>query len=264
MGVLQLDRYTEFKSNIKRFCNIDLSKYKEKQMKRRINSLMKRNDIANYESYFNILKQSKSHLEEFLDYITINVSEFFRNPSQWRVLRHNILPNIMANKKRIKVWSSACASGEEPYSLALLFKKLNILENTSILATDIDKQALQRAKKGVYNKKAVKNIPKDILNRYFIQKNKDEYIIKDVIKNKVNFKYINLLEDDFSTEYDLILCRNVMIYFTEKAKEKLYKKFYKALSDDGIFFVGSTEQIIMPQKYGFEGVKNFFYRKIKE
>lgn len=258
-----MDGYTEFKSNINKFCNIDLSQYKEKQMKRRINSLMKRNDISNYKSYFSILQQSKNHLDEFLDYITINVSEFFRNSSQWDVLEHNILPKLVTKKRTIKVWSSACASGEEPYSLALLFKKLNIINNTNIIATDIDKKALKRAKKGVYNKKAIKNVPEDILNNYFIKRN-NEYIIIDNLKNEVKFKHLNLLDDDFPTNCDLILCRNVMIYFTEEAKEKLYKKFHRALSNDGIFFVGSTEQIIMPQKYGFESVENFFYRKKKK
>lgn len=260
MGVLHLDGYIEFKNNIKKFCNIDLSCYKEKQMKRRINSLMKRNDIKGYRSYFDALKRNKDLLGEFLDYITINVSEFFRNPSQWRVLEKNILPSLFNSKKRIKVWSTACASGEEPYSLALLFKSLDILDNTHILATDIDKLALQRAKKGIYNEKAVKNIPETLLDRYFTRES-NKYIIDESIKNKINFQHMNLLEDKFPTNYDLILCRNVMIYFTEEAKEKLYKKFYNALSDDGIFFVGSTEQIIMPQKYGFNSVKNFFYRK---
>lgn len=263
MGVFYLDGYTEFKNNIKKFCNIDLSCYKEKQMKRRINSLMKRNDISGYENYYRALKHDKDLLREFLDYITINVSEFFRNPSQWKVLEKDILPKLLDNKKRIKVWSTACASGEEPYSIALLFKDLNILDNAYILATDIDKLALQHARKGIYSEKSIKNVPKKLLSRYFVKKG-DQYIIDENIKNKVDFQYINLLEDNFPTNCDLILCRNVMIYFTEEAKEKLYKKFYNALSDNGIFFVGSTEQIIMPQKYGFESVRNFFYRKKKE
>lgn len=174
--------YEEFSAQIKKICNIDLSNYKEKQMKRRIDSLKKRNGHDNYESYLKQLIHSKEHLREFLNYITINVSEFFRNPAQWEVLEKEIIPELISGKSTLKIWSSACSTGEEPYSLP--------------------------------------------------------------------------------SKCDLILCRNVMIYFTEEAKEKLYKKFYDALSDDGIFFVGSTEQIIMPQKYGFTSRRHFFYQKI--
>jgi len=262
MGVNnQLNSYASFQADIKNLCNIDLSLYKEKQMKRRINSLMKRNGISNYKEYYKLLLQEKDRLAEFLDYITINVSEFFRNKSQWYVLEEKILPEIFRNKSKIKVWSSACASGEEPYSLALLFDKLKVISKVQILATDIDKKALKRAKVGIYNEKSLINVPNDMVKKYFTKIDDTNYRINDYIKDKVDFKQLNLLEDSFPSKCDLILSRNVMIYFTEEAKEKLYKKFYDALANKGIFFVGSTEQIIMPQKYGFISMKNFFYQK---
>lgn len=241
-------------------CNIDLSNYKEKQMKRRIESLIKRNGHESYDSYLKQLKQSEQHLKEFLGYITINVSEFFRNPSQWQVLEREIIPELTSNKNRIKIWSSACSTGEEPYSVAMLLKKMRIKSNNNIIASDIDKDAVKKAKQGVYSLKGMANIPEDMIRTNF-QKESDKYIIKNEIKNMVDFKIVNLLEDTFPSQCDLILCRNVMIYFTEETKEKLYKKFYDALSDKGIFFVGSTEQIIMPQKYGYFNRKNFFYQK---
>ena len=242
-------------------CNIDLSNYKEKQMKRRIESLIKRNGHESYASYLKQLKQSDQHLKEFLGYITINVSEFYRNPSQWQVLEREIIPELMLNKKKLKIWSSACSTGEEPYSLVMLLNKMKIIDKTKIIASDIDKDALIQAKLGIYSPKGIANIPKEMIKTNF-QKADDKYIIKEEIKKIVDFKILNLLEDTFPSECDFILCRNVMIYFTEETKEKLYKKFFNALSGGGIFFVGSTEQIIMPQKYGFLNRKNFFYQKI--
>ncbi|MCF6096772.1 protein-glutamate O-methyltransferase CheR [Thermovorax subterraneus] len=256
-----MDVYQEFIINVKRLTNIDLSLYKEKQMRRRIESLMKRNNMPDLISYFRLLKQSKKHLQEFLNYITINVSEFFRNPVQWQVLEKEILPYLISSKKALKVWSSACASGEEAYSLALLFEKINY-DRVEILATDIDDEALEAARLGVYSEKSLVNVPEDLRRRYFTIK-EGLYAINDEIKRKVKFKNLNLLEDEFPENCHLILCRNVMIYFTEEAKDRLYRKFYNSLADDGVLFVGNTEQIIMPQKYGFVSIKSFFYKKIK-
>ncbi len=167
----------------------------------------------------------------------------------------------MSSRASIKIWSSACASGEEPYSIALILKKNKCFNNAQILATDIDNNALNTAKKGVYSKKSLTNVPKDLIKLYFTDKGNNFLEIDDEIKKKVTFKRLNLLEDNFPGHFDLILCRNVMIYFTEAAKEKLYFKFFNSLTKGGIFFVGSTEQIIMPQKYGFKGIRNFFYQK---
>jgi chemotaxis protein methyltransferase CheR len=257
-----LDGYKEFTIQIKNLCKIDLANYKEKQMKRRIESLIRRNGLSDYDSYLKLLITSNKHLKEFMDYITINVSEFFRNPSQWSVLEHDILPALVSKKKHLKIWSSACAAGEEPYSLALLLAKMGILDNTDIIATDIDIKALEHARSGSYPQKSVVNIPGQLLDKFFL-KNNDTFTLKEEIKKKIDFKILNLLDDRFPQQCDLILCRNVMIYFTEEAKDKLYKKFHDALVDEGILFVGSTEQIIMPQKYGFFSIRSFFYQKGK-
>jgi len=255
--------YNGFTAEIKKMCNIDLSNYKEKQMKRRIESLIRRSGHETYDGYLELLKKSKQHLNEFLNYITINVSEFFRNPAQWEVLEREILPELLKHKKRLKVWSSACSTGEEPYSLAMLFDKMMIKNKVEIIASDIDRNALEKAKEGIYSAKGIANVPKEMVSAYFFKED-DKFIIKDQIKNMVSFKILNLLEDNYPSDCDLILCRNVMIYFTEDTKEKLYKKFYNALSNGGVFFVGSTEQIIMPYKYGFSNLRNFFYQKVVE
>ncbi|WP_416197959.1 MAG: Chemotaxis protein methyltransferase [Sporanaerobacter sp.] len=256
-----MDKYEVFKKQINDLIHIDLDYYKEKQMKRRITSLLKRHNFNDFDDYFQGLKSDKMLLNEFVNYLTINVSEFYRNPSQWEILEKEILPDLIKKKnKNIKIWSSACSTGEEPYSLVMLLTKFFDLKDIRILASDIDIEAINKAKLGIYNSKSLDNLPKEFKNKYF-EPIESSYKIKDEIKKCVEFKKIDLLKDVFPSNLDLIICRNVMIYFTEEAKELLYKKFYDSLSNDGILFVGSTEQIILPDRYKFKPVKTFFYKK---
>lgn len=256
-----MDKYEVFKANINKLINIDLNYYKEKQMKRRIQSLLTRNNFKDFDDYFIGLKSDKALLEQFINYLTINVSEFYRNPNQWNVLEKDIIPFLLTKKKELNLWSSACSTGEEPYSLAMLMTKFLPLNKIKVLATDIDEDAMNKAKIGLYNEKALENLPLDFKNRFFT-KVQNSFKISDDIKRCVEFRKMDLLKDRFPTDVDLILCRNVMIYFTEEAKELLYSKFYNSLSVDGILFVGSTEQIIMPEKYKLKPVRTFFYKKI--
>lgn len=255
-----MDNYEKFKDEIYNLINIDLSSYKEKQMKRRILSLISRNKFSGFEDYIKGLKKDKNLLNEFLNYLTINVSEFYRNKEQWDILENQIIPDLLKQKKKIKVWSSACSTGEEPYSIVMLLSKFINIKDISILATDIDNAAINKAKIGIYSDKSLKELPNEFKTKYF-EKIQNTYKIKDEIKNKVKFQNINLLKDEYPKNCDLIFCRNVMIYFTEEAKSVMYNKFYNALSDNGILFVGSTEQIIYSHKYNLESVKTFFYRK---
>lgn len=253
--------YEYFKLKIKQKTGINLTYYKEKQMKRRIDSLVKRNNCTSYEEYLKLLEKSKEHFEEFINYLTINVSEFFRNKAQWVILEKKIIPLLLDyRKKDLKIWSAACSTGEEPYSVVMLLTKFLDLSFIRILATDLDKNALIKAQIGEYSAKALENLPVEF-KKYFILTDNNTYKIDERIKQCVTFKQHDLLQDDFPANCDLILCRNVMIYFTEDAKNLLYRKLYDALSPEGVLFVGSTEQIIMSNKYGFYPIENFFYKK---
>ncbi len=257
-----MEQYEIFKKNINKLINIDLNYYKERQMLRRITSLMKRNGFNNFDEYYQKLKIDKDLLEQFINYLTINVSEFYRNKSQWNILEKDIIPELVKKRRGpLKVWSSACSTGEEPYSLAMLLTKFYNLKDIRVLATDIDLGAIEKAKIGIYDEKALRNLPREFIHKYF-EKVENSYKISDEIKAAVEFKRLDLLKDPFPKEVDLILCRNVLIYFTNEAKELLYRKFHHSLSDGGIFFVGSTEQILLPERYGFKSVKTFFYKKI--
>lgn len=252
--------YEGFKEEIFKLTKINLSLYKEKQMKRRIDALIRKNNINTYNDYVKALKSDKDLFKEFINYLTINVSEFYRNPDQWNVLEKEILPLLLSKNKRINVWSSACSTGDEPYTLVMVLNKLLPLNQIKILATDIDLGALEKAKNGVYTSKSLENLPKEMKSKYFTVSG-DNYKVNDEVKNCVEFKQFNLLRDPYPKGMDLIVCRNVLIYFTEEAKNEIYKNFNMALNPQGILFVGSTEQLIMAAKYNFKSLKTFFYLK---
>ncbi|WP_053957300.1 CheR family methyltransferase [Inediibacterium massiliense] len=256
-----MNNYELFKEKVHKKTGINLSYYKERQMKRRIDSLMKRNNFSNYDDYFNAMNKDAKIFEEFINYLTINVSEFFRNASQWTILQKDIFPDLLKKSRTLKIWSAACSTGDEPYSLVMALSELVPLSNIKILATDIDKEVIQKAKTGIYSAKSIENVPKHLASKYF-EKIGESFKIKDEIKNCVQFKQHNLLKDPYPDQCDLIVCRNVMIYFTEESKEIMYKKFRDALKENGVLFVGSTEQIILPTRYQLDSVKTFFYKRI--
>ncbi|MCD5413824.1 MAG: protein-glutamate O-methyltransferase CheR [Clostridiales bacterium] len=255
-----MERYPDFMKNVYKLTSIDLSSYKEKQMKRRIESLAKRSGFDTFEKYFHALENDKSTLNKFINYMTINVSEFYRNPKQWEILKRDVIPLLIDKKRSIKIWSSACSMGEEPYSLVMMLTNFFSLEKITIIATDLDQEAMNKAKIGMYSAKSIANIPDEFVEKYFKPKG-DGYLISESIKQRVTFKQHNLLKDNYPNQCDLIVCRNVLIYFTEEAKSEIFNKFNDALIDKGILFVGSTEQIVLPQRFKFSSYKTFFYQK---
>lgn len=252
--------YEGFKNEVLKLADIDLDKYKEKQMKRRINSLIQKNGYDSYLDYVDAIRTNKELYDEFINYLTINVSEFYRNPEQWEVLRENILPFLLRKSPSLKIWSSACSTGDEPYTLVMVLNHYVPLKDIKIIATDIDNEAIKKAKAGIYTEKSVEKLPPRYLAKYFAKAG-NTYVINDEVKACVEFNRLNLLKDTYPKNCDLIVCRNVLIYFTEEAKDEIYVKFNKALKTDGVLFIGSTEQIIMSGKYSLKPVKTFFYIK---
>lgn len=250
--------YENFKSSVFELATVNLSLYKERQMKRRIDALISRGGFASYEEYFKKITDDKVEFQRFIEYLTINVSEFYRNPEQWDILEKIILPNLIAYKKDLRIWSAACSTGEEPYSLAMLLSNFYPLSSLKILATDLDKAAISKAKIGVYGQKSLETLPQKYIDQYFTKSGAD-YAISNSIKDCIEFKQHDMLLEPFPGVFDLILCRNVMIYFTEEAKSELYLKFQKALDKNSVLFVGSTEQIIFPHKFGLKSLKTYFY-----
>ncbi|WP_144511336.1 protein-glutamate O-methyltransferase CheR [Bacillus sp. FJAT-22090] len=252
--------YIKFVDSIKRKTGIDLAAYKEAQMKRRLTSLYEKKGYKDFVDFFQALDKDRDLMNEFLDRMTINVSEFYRNAKRWDVLQRKIFPKLLAENKRLKIWSAACSTGEEPYTTAMVLSNHIPLSQIAIHATDLDENAIQRAKVGIYPERSLAEVPDEMKSKYF-EKQALFYKVDDAIKKTVSFKKHNLLKDTYEKNYDLIICRNVMIYFTEEAKDQIYQNFSDSLRSGGILFVGSTEQIFNPGKYGFETEDTFFYRK---
>lgn len=253
--------YEEFKKDIFGLTKIDLNAYKEKQMKRRIDTLITKNNINNYKEYVTLIKKDNEKFEQFVNFLTINVSEFYRNPEQWQILDKEVFPTLVQKfGKNLKIWSAACSTGDEPYSLVMALSKHVPLNQIKIIATDIDKQVLDKARLGLYNEKSIASVPEEFKKKYF-KKIGASYQIADEIKRQVEFKEHNLLKDSYPSGCHLIVCRNVLIYFTEEAKEEIYKKFNDALTKEGVLFIGSTEQIMNYKELNYQRKQSFFFEK---
>lgn len=242
-----------------RYLGIDLSAYKQTQLTRRIQSLMQRIGVESLDEYRRLIEKDEDQKIKFLDFITINVTEFFRNPEIFKQLEVILKNKYFSKQKTINIWSAACSIGCEPYSIAMILKENNV-NNFNIFATDIDINVLEKAKKGIYSDIEVKNMDKKYL-KYFTIKNQ-KYILSEEIKSMVKFQKSDLILDDYKKNFDLILCRNVVIYFNSDIKEKIYIKFANALNEEGLLFVGATENIYDSKKVGFERSSTFIYRKI--
>lgn len=239
---------------------IDLKAYKRPQMERRINSFMRSAGTPDYKSFVDLLSSDKAMYRRFLEHITINVSEFFRNTSNWDVLEKEVIPLLLKDRSNLKVWSAGCSTGEEPYSLAIMFKERGFPLSGKILATDLDNEVLEKAGVGIYGNKAIQGLSPGRLKRFFDSQD-DYYQVKDELKKMISFQQHDLLRDIFPREFDLILCRNVVIYFTEESKAKLYQRFVDSLKLGGVLFIGSTEQIFQARELNLKPVATFFYQK---
>ena len=259
--MLETDNYEKFKKDILQLAGIDLNSYKEKQMRRRINTLITKNNVKTYNDYVALIKKDKEKFDQFINFLTINVSEFYRNPDQWKILEGQVFPELIKKfGKNLKIWSAACSTGDEPYSLVMALSRQVPLANIKIIATDIDNQVLDTARMGLYNEKSIASVPDDLKKKYFTKVG-SSYQISDEIKKRVEFKKHDLLKDPYPSGCNLIVCRNVVIYFTEEAKDVIYQKFHKALQPGGVLFIGSTEQIMNYRELGFDRHTSFFFEK---
>ena len=257
--------YEGFKKNVYALTSIDLNSYKERQMKRRIDTLIAKNKYPGYDEYVAAIKKDKVLFEEFVNYLTINVSEFYRNPEQWKILESEVFPELVKKYgSGVRIWSAACSTGDEPYSLAMLLSKFMPLNKIKIIATDIDEQVLDKARMGLYRGQSLNALPDEFKTKYFTKVGDNSFQIKDEVKKCVEFKKHNLLKDPYPTRLNLIVCRNVVIYFTEEAKDGIYKRFYDSLVPGGTLFVGSTEQIVNYRDLGFTSSRSFFYKKTEQ
>jgi chemotaxis protein methyltransferase CheR len=249
-----------FKQKLFAKSNINLNDYKPAQMQRRITNLMTRHGVSAYMDFFRLIENDAKLYKEFIDYLTINVTEFFRTPEKFVELENKVLSDLLIKSAKLNIWSAGCSIGAEPYSIAMILMEKTPTVKHRILASDLDVEMLAKAKSGVYSANELKNLPPARLAKYF-RESAGSYSLQESVKERVEFQRHNLLLDRFETGFDLILCRNVVIYFTEEAKEALYRRFFAALKPGGVLFVGGTEAILNFRDIGFQHYLPFFYKK---
>lgn len=249
-----------FKPWVKENLMIDLNAYKEKQLYRRIGSVMKSSGALNLREYAQKIRDDENTRRNFLDYITINVTEFYRNKEIFDEFETVINEVLIPRFNQIKVWSAACSLGAEPYTVALILER-NKHRNSRIFATDIDDIILEKAKIGAYHENEIRNVPQEELRKYFV-KSSNEYHLSEQIKKMVQFKKHDLILDPYEKNFHVVICRNVTIYFKNEAKNEVYKKINESMVKGGIFFTGATENIFDPASFGFKRLSTFLYEKI--
>jgi chemotaxis protein methyltransferase CheR len=258
---MELEQYAHIKRSVQSLLNINLGAYKDEQMRRRLDSWLVRSGSPSWEAYLRLLRGDTLELSRFRDYLTINVSAFFRDPERWQVLRQAILPELLKDSlylrplgAGLRIWSAGCSMGAEPYSLAILLDDLAPARRHTLLATDLDRSILKKAQAGgPYTSEEIQNIPASHRPACFAPGG-PPYYIQPRLARRVTFREHNLLSEPFETDFDLIVCRNVVIYFTGETKEHLFRKFWTALRPGGVLFLGGTEILPRPNDFGFHSV----------
>ncbi len=253
--------YAYLKQKIHDLLEIDIDAYKTQQMRRRLQAYVGRQDPSNAYLFCKKLEPDEDARKELKEMLTINVSEFFRDGTQFAYFKSVVLPELLQNRPRLNIWTAGCSHGEEPYSVAMLLDELSPGRGHRILATDVDVDALARAMAGgPYQPNELKNVPKLQLRKCFTRSD-EGYYVDDELRRRVQFRERNLLSDAFEQGFDLILCRNVMIYFSNETKERLFQQFQESLKPGGILFLGGTEAIIGADRAGFDRLSTNFYRR---
>lgn len=251
---------------------IDCRKYKSNFLVRRLASRMRAHHVSDYQAYLHILKKHPEEIDALLDSLTINLTYFFRDQSVFEALRDEFLAPLIrqrdhAGRRHLRLWSAGCATGEEAYSLAILLRQMLGTSlphwNISILATDLDEKALQKARAGVYDIFSFREVSAQELVPFFTTQNGRYHLIPE-IKSLVNFQPHDLLGDTYPTNMDGILCRNVLIYFTREQHDHVFAMFHRALKDGGALVIGKTEILLGPTAALFKPInlREHIYRKV--
>jgi chemotaxis protein methyltransferase CheR len=249
------DEYIKISNFVYTNIGINLGNDKKALVSGRLQKLLKKYNFQSYNDYFNFLKHDKTGeaLSELADNISTNHTFFYRESSHFDYFKDIALPNIIKKKqlelnKDIRIWCAGCSSGEEAYMIVMLMLEVLGLDyknyTAGLLATDISSRALKIAINGEYNVDRLGKLPKNYINKYFNKVDNDFYVI-DSIKKEITYRRFNLIKEsfDFKKKFDIIFCRNVMIYFDAPTRIKLIENFYKSLNNEGYLFIGHSETI---------------------
>jgi len=242
-----------FKDLIYREAGIKLSDLKKSLLQARLSRRCRFLAIPTFNDYYNFLMENYDEEKiHFINAITTNKTEFFRENRHFEYMRDIFLPEFESrNKREIRIWSAGCSTGEEPYSAAITL--MEYYENRKnpvikILATDIDTNVLQTAARGIYRKEVVENIELPVLKKYFLRgkgENSGLFSVRDDLKKMIYFRRLNLMQEHYPMKgpFDIIFCRNVIIYFDKETQVNVFKRFHRYLDDRGCLFIGHSENI---------------------
>ena len=269
IDIADLKKITEV---VKTKYGYDFTNYAMSSFKRRIARILEMYNM-NMDTLMKKLNDP-SFLDDFLNEITVNVTEMFRDPSFWRVLRDDIIPGVLLNHEKIRIWHAGCSSGEEVFSMCILLKEMGLLDSASIIATDLDSSILEKAKLGEYNLKNMELNEKNYiryqgtgdLKNYYTEKGGKAIMDQSLVAN-VSFRKHDLVNGDIFNKFDLVLCRNVMIYFNQSLQNEVLKKFHESLFKYGYLAIGSKESLIwcdIANKFIIVNNEEKVYKKIKD
>ena len=247
--------------------NIQSSNYKEDYLKRRVQSRMRLNGVVSYRDYLLLLRNNPAEYDALKKGLTINVTRFWRDPPVFDAIRRDIIPELRRRKTNIRIWSAGCATGEEPYTLAIIAHEASIMNKDlkfTIFASDLDEEALMKAREGIYHRKALENLSEAQVRRHFTENENGRFEVKPHLRKYVRFSQHDLMTGTpVSRHLDLILCRNVTIYFTEHQKDELARMFAPALTTGGYYVIGKTEFLSRDFEHLYEPVNQIqkIYRK---
>ncbi|MCW3015794.1 MAG: methyltransferase, CheR-type [Solirubrobacterales bacterium] len=261
------DDFTIFCDGVRRICGIDLGQYKRQQMERRVRTFAERQGAADLAAYLQRISTDAEELEAFLDRVTINVSQLWRNPDQWTRLERTVLPELMGEGRALKAWSAGCSYGAEAYTLAALCRHVAGPAGAGgarieITGTDVDRRIVERARHGVFTADDARDAPSALLQRFFEPSPDGAWCARSAIRPLVRFEVADLLRIPPRHEaYDLVLCRNTVIYFTDEVRDALHAKLVQSLRPGGYLVIGSTERVTNTTGLGLVPAYPFTYRK---
>lgn len=260
MTLTSVDDYVEFCVFLRKLTGIDLTQYKRPQMERRLRSFYANRGVQRLTDTFEQLRNDPEHLEKLLDRITINVSQLWRNPEQWQIIQTRLLPEL-AEQGQLRAWSAGCSYGAEAYTLATLCHVAIPGARTSITGTDIDKRMIERARLGLFSDEDARTAPESLLKLGF-DRVEGGWRAKLDLRTMTRFDTGDLLQmRPRAGGYDLVLCRNTVIYFAEPIRDELHARLAEAIRPGGYLVIGSTERVSSPSALGLSMQHPFIYRK---
>ncbi len=254
------DDYIGFCEGLRQICGIDLTQYKRPQMERRLRSYWSRLGITKLTDALPRLRSDAAQLDDLLDRVTINVSQLWRHPDQWARLEGGLLQEL-AKSGRVRAWSAGCSYGAEAYTLAAICNQVIPRATVRILGTDIDQRMVARAKVGEFSEADARTAPAAAMERWF-ERTPEGWRAKQAVRALATFEVGDLLKlRPAASSYELIMCRNTVIYFADQIRDELHARFAHALRPGGVLVIGGTERITDAASLGLAPIHPFIYRK---